>query len=1077
LLIYFFDYFILKVLFVHIKMFRKSRENQQMKRTKMAKRIICLIIAFAMTFVLLPSNAVGAIVRAVNSPWFMEGLHEFDLPQQGIINFTSKPFDIRNPIFADGNVAEFSSNNASGWEAATASNAVTGVLNTSAFDPFKGRQEIANLSFMTENPHSSSSSSPNVLVLANKTAAGTASANFSQNLDEFWADGYFQVEVDFYAVGTQSAVYLIPEQEFEHGRPLPRVDVNQASIRDGSAPNPNITILENLSAWQTATFIVKTDLLEGATFKLGLYLGKHGGQASGGVVYYDNVRVRGFSKAQFENNFDRPVGETFANAWRLAKEQSELGLGKYRHTSIVDLSQPVFPNPTEIAPYSATKTIFENFDTSAAKFEYAEDWFETPDNTNILPHVKLEDIPSKLNIKKPNTQVFGVTNPDNAGAMLLTAVDASVGLRYNEPIKWNRNEIYMINFYAITSDESIGYFRMRDTRYGALDVPNHIRPNLYNSGFIAIKNTETSSAPSKNNWILNTVFVIGEALEDIQTHFEFWVGGEFNTTGYLMVDDFRVSRVSGAFYEKYKNSTNVTQCNLDWLSPTSTIENANFNSGIKRSNISAFPLVATGWEVSVEGDIIGNHLEERRILNGIVNTDEEHWRANNIIIAEDPNRPLDGNRAYGSAIRPINPIISGNFAQSLNNNIYMMQNVRETYQTVSSNSFTLASDTRNVIAFDAATARLSNREVWAIIEVSGREITRLPLVRETGDFSDLSDWRNYTIVVQTSKFTSPEARITFALGTKNAQSTGCLYLNNVRVHQSSPATGDITVDLNDPSKLYLRDRSTTAGFGGESLFFIPADEQKASAFFNAPADVLAISTTGCQHATVSNHMIEQLEEEKPYEYIVRILPNAHVSTDISYDTDANHDWGLSLRIKNGTESRMDGGFLNLKSDDFRAMPQVNGLIELRFLIKSGTPLELSLEIEFGNENVIAQGAIGIKGLELREYSDDMFRAAQEDPLTRIITTSTMINDDEAREKGKGPNLDFLMWPSLITGAAIIFAVVAFSTRKFKFRRHIRQNHTSYARDDMETNISKKDLKAPKAKKAPKIITEEDTRWE
>lgn len=1027
-----------------------------------AKRIICSIVAVAAVFAFLPFNALGTVVRAAaaNAPWYMEDLYSFSVDQERT-NFTNKVFNIANPIFADGAVPEFSSNSASGWEATTAANAVMGVVNTTAFDTFKGRQgfpedvrsdkpEYSATAFMAHNPSSSHTGSPNVMVMANKSASGTAAASFSQKLDEFWADGYFEVKVDFYAVRSVSAIYLVPSNEFTDGRATPRVEVKQVSIAPGTVSDSGFvystTAIPNLSIWQTATFLVKTDKLESVTFKLSLHLGHVGGGAAGGVVYYDNVRVTGYSAAQFEQKFEQ------------AKTTNN------QLTTVVDLSAPAIPNTPDIADYSENKQIFENFNNENTKFKQIEN-FPTPDNTNILPHVRVSNISTALNMKESGSKVFGITKSGNQGAMLLSAVNTRVSLQYKESIRINRNDIYMINFYALSNSANVGYFRIRDTRQNTLGVPDHLLPHIYNSGFMPVKLESTASSRSHNNWVLNTVFVVGEALDDIDTYFEFWIGGENSETGYLLVDDFSISRVSGQYYEKHKSTANATDCNLSWLTPTATIDNANFNIGVKRSNISAFPLVATGWQTNLEGEEVENHFAERRIINGIVNTDTNHWNANNITFTGEQQTKynLYGN-AYGDAH---NPFQIWHNQQSINNNIYMMQNVHSTYQTVQSNSFSLASATRNVIAFDAATYNLSNREVWAIIEIGGREVTRLQLVSEFGGISGMSGWRNFSIVVQTSSFTSPETRLTFALGSSANTTTGALFIDNVRVHESSPTAGNITVDLNDVSKLFKR-TSTNEDIGGESLFFVPEDANTASAFYSVKSDVLALSTIGAAKAVVTNSMTDVLQEETAYEYIVRLADKGNnVSTDRTFDSLEQKekdklDWGISIRI-NG----MDGGFVNLKTEDFKEMPRVNGLIELRFLIKSGAPLDLALAIEFGNEDVIVQGSIGIKGLELNEYNDEQFNSAKEDVRTRIITTSTVVSDTDDGEKDSKQSLSFLIIPSLITAAAIIFAVAATFIRRSRFKLHIGKHHTSYARDDFETKISKKDLKAPKAKKAPK----------
>ena len=1012
-----------------------------MKSTKTtAKKIICFIAAMAAVFAMLPWSAVGIVARAADAPYYSDTVHSFAKPDQPSQNFEVKIFKIANPNFAEGSVSEFSAS-VTGWTAAnTAANAITGVVNTNLFGSFRDDQKLADLEFMQNNPGArSGDGSPNVLVMANKSANGTASASFSQGLGEFWANGYFCVEVDFYAVDGVSAVYLVPETDFADERKIPSVAVYNRDLNPG---------------WKTATFLVKTDLLDAISFKLELCLGTHEG-ATGGVVYYDDVRVYGYSAAYFAQTFEA------------AKTANKAG------TCVVDLSEAVNPNQQNIVPLGTP--IYENFDNSASMK------FKMPETTNVAPFASLTDtnaIPSRLNIKEADVRILGNTaHAGNKGVMLLSAVDASATAKYSykvggkniDTITWNRGEIYMINFYVLSGGQS--YFRIRDYRDDENAKPED---NFYNSGFMPIKTASTSAAASQNNWILNTVFVLGESLEDIQTSFEFWVGEDSPATGYLMVDDFSVSRVSAQYYNAHKSASNVSECKLEWRSPTPTIDNSYFNYGTKRSNLfnatnsSAFPLIADGWEVTVEGETVTDHLAEGRIINGIVNTQSDHWSKN--------NATLTNGFAYGNAINPDK--------EFKNNNIYMMQNFAVTYQKLASNSFTLSGDTRNIISFDAIAQgvrnehRNSSQQVWAIIEVGGREVTRVQIA-ETGS------WKTYSIAIQTSKFSGPQARITFALGTETEQTTGCLFLDNVEIEQavSGNIEATVEVDLGDPSKLYLRgtDAKQTEF---ESLFFVPEDPNDASALYctklsASKPDFLNISTSRAAHTTVTNTMTERLTEETVYEYIVKVHPSSNAEFFALTDTenaDTDVDYGVSIRIKG-----MDGGFENFKTADFQKIPftdDSNYYKELRFLIKSGIALDLALEIEFGNADVLVDGTVGILGLELKTYEGDFEAAVAAaakniNTNTRIITTSKAIDDkDGDDEKGPGQSLDFLIIPSLFTGAAVIVAIVGTVIRRMKFKKHIGKQHTSYARDDFETAIPKKELKTPTAKKAPKTKQED-----
>jgi len=1046
------------------------------KQSKVSVKLFALIAALAMIiFSWTPVYAGVMRLMAADSPDYNPNQYSFTAPVQSTPPFSSQAMTVQNGDFSASTTEVFSSQYATGWTY-TGQNAITGTLNTRSFDDFTSAnfKDSKNIPFLQVNPLSATANS-NVLVLANSTATATASASYSQSLPAFYANGFFQVSVDFYAVGIDakpSSIYLTPGTDFgESTRPIPAVALYQASSDNSS----------NTSTWQTATFYVKTDLLESVNFTLSLNLGQRGGVAGSGVVYYDNINVTEYSAKVFEPLWDTAVVNQYAY------QHSELPTGETastaqkrsgQNTCLVDLTKPYSSTTPadKIAVDPGNPTLYDESFTSAKDTKFSPAGNGQTAGVQIRPYIATYDIAPTLNFQTV-TQVYGTALPGDSGALLLSAVNARAGVRYKSPLAdksysftFDAHAIYMINFYTLGA--SSAYFRLYDTRFGT-DLPDYITP--YDSGYVTLGAAADSSAPSHNNWILNTIFVTGTALVDTNTYnFEFWVGNADAATGYLLVDDFSIVKVSQSYHDRHSSDTNAMDLKLDSLQDSADINNAFFNAGTIRSVTAPYPLIASNWTVFAEGNAVSDQTAFPSIIDGIVNTDTNHWNNNNVTIS---NGGSVGGKAYGAAQNPGSITYRDQTGSSLvnsNNNIFMMQNMQPTSQRVASNSFSLAADSNNTISFYAATLGLTNTEVWAVLEMNGHEVTRLRLLNpdlganlSSDKIASAQPWRNYSISVQTSKFSGPSCTISFLLGDMSNKTTGCLFIDNIQIAQNLTSAADTSVDLSDPSKLYLKSTgSTTSDQGGDSLFFAPTTSGTATAHFDTSNNVLAIQTVGASHAVVENSMTEPLTTDKWYKYTVTVSSAAVDIDQTYYDNDEKPDWGLSLRLKG-----MTGGYEYLQNADIESMPHDLKLIggnyvncfDFTFVIKPSSSFDMALSIEFGSDGQDVVGSIGIVATSLTEIDESTFNAFKGNDYVRMITDGTSESNSGTNDT-KPININWLVVPTIIMSVAIIVAVGGTLIRRTRFKRHIGQAHTSYARDD-KSPIQK----TPTAKRARKVI--------
>jgi len=944
------------------------------------KRWMALIACVALVAGGLPF-ALGMANHNPGVPW------SFNAPGQNANPFTSRAVHITNSDFSSGNSSNFVFNSSvDSWTSGGfTSTTIGGALNLPMFPRFKNEQSIpATLTYMNTPP--TNMGNDRALVLANKST-NVATAHFTSTQVELEADSHYIISVDFYAVQGFGSFYLIPDEDLDD-KFIPSIDLPQAQFALDST-----TIALDRSSWRTARFFVSTDILSGQNFSLGLYLGsKH--QKSAGVIYFQNPSVDLVSHevlVQTQNRYNNPSQSEFRSR-HLVKTIDMVDHVK-DNKKVVELSAPQFE--------STTKDIFDTF---------------------AMPSVSSSSIPTLLNFDDVNYLHL----PKKSGAdniMLLKANNAHASIKLKEPFLIRRHQIYMINFYSLTSNGQSSTIRIRDGED-------------FDSGH---RSLSILGRDTLNMWALNTFFITGENFYDTEVDIEFWIGSEDSDAyDYVLIDgsSFQITRVSHEYWETHGQGLTEANLNVGEEESPTTIANASFNKGTIRNVDTPYPLKAKDWGHTFKP------ADEDIILSGIINGEAEHWGH------------YARNGGYGGA-SALPWIINGN---SSNNNVFMMQNRGEAAQSLSSSPITLNSGVINIIEFDVMLAQIpsSNFNFWVSAHVKGREVATLNLstIRKQG-------WDTYYIAVKESEVSSRELTLTFNMGGRlDGRDLTCnasvVYIDNINMLQTDqmndvPRTA-VSTDLTDPRKFFSATNATAMAF---------------------PNDLWLYSGSSTVAGTVVNTLTETLEGGNYYEYRVRLRigfnmqgfhlcrPGNVESNDPndfndSYCTNINdHDWGINFTLDG-----FDGGFYNLNYSQIMEMEGLlNNYVELVFYIRPDSVQELALRVTFGDEYVAVLGEVFIREFSLRKIEEEEFQAFRADYAdashVAFITQSHHSSDESGTPREKTPVQWWILVPSLIMGVTIIFTLVMFFLRRFKFRLHIDKHHTSYASDDRSARTRKK----------------------
>ena len=957
---------------------------------KSKKRVLSLFVAFAFVLGAVPMFGAGLLPRNVNQEFHHAA------PDQAAAAFATRYQSLSNQGFNEQQPADFTST-VSGWsQERTSATAVSGILNTRAFNTFRTNQNLTNPipRHFQVAPPTLTLADDWVLVMGNRTEGGQSNVGFTSSDITLYANGFFIISIDFYAVHSVSQVYLIPTNPIDEDIRTD-IEVRQTLIETGPG-----TVADNESVWQTANFFIRTDELVGITFRLGLFLGERMGALSGGVVYYDNVRILETTEENFDaTRNDTP--DTFARTIDLRRTDDRTDTLLDANVTVKGFV-PTFPRP----------------------------------NNARMGHYMTADVPAALNFEE--TLHFHAHNgPRPREVMLVAARDTYASMKLEDTFTIERNLVYMLSFYAIAPAGTSANIRIRDIESDRTDLPDHITP--FDSGYLPVFQNSTDAAAGRNNWIRNTFFLTGDVLNDIDITVEFWIGQDgTNSTGWVAVDSFAIRRVSNEYLTQHRELSNVAVHQLSELMPTEGILNAAFNIGTIRGIDAPFPLRAESWEHSY-----GN---EMNVLSGIVNTDEAHW-------VRFANNAQHGGSNYGMAVNP-----RGNQGRSQNNNVYMMQNTASNWQTLRSNSFTLHSGIYTVITFDAATLHFNNlgMNFVAVIEFGDIEIARIDLgeaARAGGEHQVLRDWRPFSFAIRDSGFTTREVTLTFKMGIEGRPSpAGTVFLDNVRVAQETTVNPNAVSSYADLSNALLfanPDNSSTFFVSETGGIETRVNRASGTLLVDAPAFRL-------EPVSVQNTLTEELSGGGFFRYSIElfILNDLEYRVIEHFDDEYNRvtepddvEWGIGFTLED-----FEGGFANLTPENIRAMDSYDGTYTtLYFYIRAEATTDLSLVITFGNKWRSVRGGLVIRSLTLEQIEEiDWTQAHRADRAHIAAVTEGVFVPPPVVDPptGRDGQFDWLIIPSIIMALAIFLAVITFTMRRVKFNRRMRRPHTSYHMDDM-----------------------------
>ena len=326
-------------------------------------------------------------------------------------------------------------------------------------------------------------------------------------------------------------------------------------------------------------------------------------------------------------------------------------------------------------------------------------------------------------------------------------------------------QTYKISFKAKTSN-------LDGSAYAILKEGNDIL-NLYGleegnednfytpvSATISISSNNTNELT--NNYTTYSFYVKGHELYRTSFTIELWLGNsEESAKGAVVFDNFRFEQISHSQFSS-ASSTNSQSLSLTTISGTPSVANGTFNIVENLDKDFAYPLSPSEWTNTTS--------DSSKTSYGIINT-------NQTLFNEQQSN-------YGGILNP-GKIDNTPLTQDYANNVLMLWNNSESYQSIKSPSFELTANKYLNISFDYKT----------IQQTANKQLMNVYLVDTDNNilFADYNlyseNWTNYSLLIKTST-SAISVSLVIELGDEDNLVKAYAFIDNVRFAENTEMTDE-----------------------------------------------------------------------------------------------------------------------------------------------------------------------------------------------------------------------------------------------------------------------------------------------
>ena len=649
---------------------------------------------------------------------------------------------------------------------------------------------------------------------------------------------------------------------------------------------------------------------------------------------------------------------------------------------------------------------------------------------------------------------------NNRQAMALWAKNNYVEVK-SKDIEIKTHKIYKVTAsYKISEITGTAYLKIQENENIFKEIP------LLESSYTLASGSTSATTNEDNNFTNDygtmTIYIKGSELYNSSVNIVLALGSSDSVaTGCVVFDDIKVEEVG---YQELataeEDSASIVKINEN--TAEQSIANGNFNATKDEDGI--YPLTPSDWTIE-SGDGLN--------FGGVINTKDSEYKSYVDLYKENIDLGNENKYLWAVVGNPLAP----NNSNEYYNNILMLNNHSANYQSLTSPTFTLEANSYYNLTFNYKTLS-TNVNKLASFNVGIYNEDGVLLFEEKNVTSDR--WQTYEIYFET--FTGSEnVYVKIDFGTNENLMSGYAYFDDFELNSMEADAYDKIRDTNknivDMTDFYmhlptnnvtseLRDFSsgayTTSGY----------DDEKEGGIVNAT-----------YFDDNAKFRIDTEEEDKRV-FVLQTKSNTTYTIDsiFKFDLTSGNYYTLTFKLKTNFAYLSSKEDIDLDEHDYGGIVGLSGFDYMTNLVSNDEYAEYTLHIHatedtsstlhlaLQSDDFYTTGTLVIYDLSFTEISSDDENAseaydnavsAMEDKnydinSDRTFATSTEVEDDSSNEdtdsgedtEATENNDDFtwlLLIASLITGLAIIIAIVGYFMRKIKIKKIETKRKETYDR--------------------------------
>lgn len=457
------------------------------------------------------------------------------------------------------------------------------------------------------------------------------------------------------------------------------------------------------------------------------------------------------------------------------------------------------------------------------------------------------------------------------------------------------------------------------------------------------------------------------------------------------------------------------------------LDNGNFNGIEIEDALNPFPAKATSWSVTT-----GDNLQ----YYGVVNTSQFD--------------ELKTNKSFSNLINPQSP--SG----SSSNNILMMYNSKA--DSLSYTSATKSLDAKTYHKFSLKLLTQNSAAKVSLVSIKDDKQT----VLASKEIDTNYDWTDVDFFLYTG-YQSLSVAVKIELNSTQyayAYVDDCMFnyfSQPTSLYANSSADVIIRTDL---TNIITTEQNSNSSFTNAPLYFnITNDSNIEVGVMNLDDDYIStIINPAMPLANFTSLTNRNIIGVRAIDYA-----NLNLTSSIGYELSAGKFYTLSVKVYTqnleSENKELTGAVLKLTNFEqyfdkiVTESEENNNWKTYTFYLNPKDKVTTNLVLELGNSETVTKGDVFFGDIEFTELAEgENFDNVTESETIKILTDTTLDDEEEEEDESKddesttNSNAWIFYIPTILTGLAILIAVVGVVSKKIRFKKPVKKSKTEYDRN-------------------------------